>query len=367
MQFSRVGAISMKYVISPAVLVLVVIIACLLLYRGHMQGRVLRETGITSPDGIESLEKIRLGGVEQWILIRGQDKSNPVLLDLHGGPGAAEIAFARFFHTRLENHFTVVHWDQRGAGKSFSPDIAQESMTMEQFISDTRELVETLRERFSVSKVYVAGHSWGSLLGILTVSRYPELFCAYVGTGQLVDASENDAISYQFTLDKARESGNKKAIRQLEEIGPPPYDYKRLIIQRKWLDRFGGVYQSPNASKGSLLKLALTSPDYSLMDFFRYFRGTLFSLKYMLPHLYEINLFEEVPIIDVPVYFLVGKHDSNTPVQLTERYYQKLNASHGKQLMWFEKSGHMVTFDEPEKYCDFLIDKVLKKKREYGD
>lgn len=343
------------------VLLCVVVILSLLLFRTHLQHKVLEETRITAPNGIDLLEKVSLGGIEQWIFIRGQDKSNPVLLDLHGGPGSAEIALARFSYPGLDEHFTVVHWDQRGSGKSFSSDIDPQSMTVDQFVLDTCELVEILKERFDVPKIYVTGHSWGSLLGILTVSRHPELFYAYVGDGQLVDVLKNDTISYQFTLDKARESGNEKAIRQLEEIGPPPYDYKRLITQRKWLDRFGGVYQSPNASKGNLLMLSLTSPDYSLVDFLRYYRGILFSLKYMLPQLYEINLFEEVQTIDVPVYFFMGRYDYNTPFELTESYYRELNAPLGVTTIWFEESGHMIPDEEPEKYCDMLVNKVLKE------
>jgi pimeloyl-ACP methyl ester carboxylesterase len=149
------------------------------------------------------------------LLIRGWDRSNPILLHLHGGPGSADISIARFFDTELIEHFTVVHWDQRGAGKSFSPDIPPESMTRDQFVEDIRELAVLLGKRFDVPRIYLVGHSWGSEIGALAASRYPELFHAYVGVAQVVEESEQERISYQFVLDKAREAGNQKAIREL--------------------------------------------------------------------------------------------------------------------------------------------------------
>ncbi len=351
-----------KYVGLPILIVCILVLSSLHIYRGYLQQKTLDQTRITSPNGIDSLEKVTLGGIEQWILIRGHDKSNPVLLLLHGGPGVASMAFHRSFHTELEEHFTVVHWDQRGAGKSFDPDILPASMTVEQFISDTRELVELLRKRFNTPKVYVVGHSWGSEMGTLAVSRHPELFYAYVGVGQVVDSAENEIVSYEFTVDKAMELGNEQAIRELEEIGPPPHDPERLMIQREWLEEFGGVHHSPRASNANLLKLGLTSPDYSLGDWLKFYRGIFFSLEHMWEQINDDNhFFIEVPRIEVPVYFFLGRYDYNTPFEITERYYQALDAPAGKQIVWFENSGHMIPYEEPEKYVDTLVNKVLKE------
>ncbi|MBI4832317.1 MAG: alpha/beta hydrolase [Candidatus Lindowbacteria bacterium] len=324
----------------------------------------MQATRITSPNGIESLEQVTLGGVKQWILIRGWAKSNPVLLHLHGGPGAPDMALARHFDGELVKHFTVVHWDQRGAGKSYSRGIPIESMNVEQFVSDTLDLTELLTKRFNAPKILVLGHSWGTEIGSLAVARRPDLFYAFVGIGQVVNGDEGERISYDYVVGKARASGNEKALRELEEIGPPPYStHDKLLTQRKWLDRFGGVSHT-GVGMGQLTRIGLTSPDYSLLDGINFFRGQAFSSNVwenMSKSGYHTNLFQEVPRIEVPVYFLVGRYDYNTPFELTERYYQQLEAPRGKQLIWFENSGHFIPYEEPEKYRDVLISKVLKE------
>ena len=353
-----------KYVAAAGLLIVVALLVIALGWRALMQGKVKRATAIPTPGGIDSLEKVTLGGVDQWLLIRGWDRSNPVLLHLHGGPGSADISIARFFDTELIQHFTVVHWDQRGAGKSFSPDIPPETMTREQFVEDIRELAEMLRKRFDVPRIYLVGHSWGSEIGALAASRYPELFHAYVGVAQVVEESEQERISYQFVLDKAVGDGNQKAIRELEEIGPPPYDdVSELLVQRRWLERFGGVSRSKETEMRALIKRALSSPDYSLCDAVRFFRGQSFSSGQMWRESRETNLFEQAPRITVPVYFFTGRHDYNSPFEEAERYYRALDAPRGKHFIWFENAAHMIPYEAPDEYADALIHRVLKETR----
>jgi len=349
------------FCIVPFIPLLILIAILLSAYRFYRQNDVLRKTRITSANGVDSLEKIMLGGVEQWISVRGWDKSNPVLLFLHGGPGAGDIVIARNSDIKLARHFVVVRWDQRGAGKSYSSRIPIDSMNIEQFVSDTLELVEMLRNRFNVSKIYLVGHSWGSELGLLVMDRRPEYFYSFVGVGQLVDVRENETISYQFTLDKAAELGNRKALTVLKKIGPPPHDYKKLMIQRKWLEKFGGVHHKEEIGLAYFLKLGAISPDITLYDGFRYFRGQYFSLEHMWEkELYKVNLFISVPRIDAPVYFFLGRYDFNTPFEIAERYYEQLQAPKGKTIIWFENSAHIIPHEEPELFCDMLINKVLK-------
>ena len=179
----------------------------------------------TSHIHLNALAHVPLGGIEQAIFVQGAKESNPVLLFLHGGPGVPIIPFMRDVdvHAKLQKHFVMVYWDQRGAGYSYHAGIPVESMNIAQFLADTHELVEILRTRFHTSKIYLAGHSWGSLLGVLTVARHPELFYAYVGIGQAVDLQENEQASYQFAIDAAAKADNRRALQQLTAIGPPPY------------------------------------------------------------------------------------------------------------------------------------------------
>jgi pimeloyl-ACP methyl ester carboxylesterase len=358
--YGKLLTISLKYILTPVLLLCVGTIFSLFSYQKYLQHQSLTKTTINASNGVDSLERVTLGGVGQWILVRGMDKTSPVLLFLHGGPGSTMIPWHRAFHTELENYFTVVHWDQRGTGKSYASDIPPASMTVEQFIADTRELVELLRRRFNSPKIYLVGHSWGSELGIQVVSRYPELFYAYVGLGQVVDNLAGETISYKFAVAKAAEVGDEEAIRSLEELGPPPYNAEKSMRKWKLVAELGGAFHS-TPDMAHFLKLGLSSPDYSVMDWWRFYRGMLFSQQQLQGQTNDTNFFADAPRLEVPVYFFVGKYDYVTPFELAERYYQMLDAPAGKELVWFDNSGHMVLYEEPEKFCDMLINKVLKE------
>jgi pimeloyl-ACP methyl ester carboxylesterase len=351
----------LKYFLAPLLLLCLTTVVGLLSYRAYLQNKVRQETKLSGPNAIESLEEVKLGGLKQWILIRGSDRYNPVLLHLHGGPGSADILLARHFDKRLVQHFIVVHWDQRGAGKSYDPHIPLQRMKRDEFVSDVRELSETLTKSFNVPKIYLVGHSWGSEIGILAASRYPELYYAFVGVGQVAEKTEQEEISYRFVLEQAKKSGDEKAVQELEAIGAPPYANDKLLgKQRTLLERFGGVTHN-RISFGDFVRIGLVSPDYSLADGLRFFRGQTFSEATMYEERLHTNLFKEVPRIEVPVYFFVGKYDYNTPFELAVRYYEQLDAPRGKQLIWFENSAHMVPYEEPDRYCDILVNKVLKE------
>lgn len=304
------------------------------------------------------LKRINLGGVEQYILICSEDKTKPVLLYLHGGPGKAAIPYTDYFMNKLKKSFVVINWDQRGAGKSFSVDIPLESMNLEQFISDTYELVQMLRRWFNKDKIYLVGHSWGSLLGILTVSRYPEFFHAFISIGQIVDPKRTEKLSYEFTLKKAIETDNREAIDELNLIGPPPYGIDKIVIQRKWLKRFGGLFHKLDTDS-RLFELFESSCLYTLKDRMNYFNANRISLNIMWEELSKINLFEQVRRIEVPVYFFIGRYDYNTPSFLVKSYCNILEAPKGKQIIWFEDSAHYPHFEQPHTFQDIIINKVL--------
>jgi pimeloyl-ACP methyl ester carboxylesterase len=360
MHAGKVIKLFLKYFLLPLFLFFLIGSSLLSSYRSYRQDKVRHETAIRGPNGIDSLEDVELGGVKQWILIRGCDTSNPVLLHLHGGPGAADVSVARHFDTELVKHFVVVHWDQRAAGKSFNPTIPRETMTREQLISDTRDLADMLRERFHTPKIYLLGHSWGSELGILTAGRYPELFYAFVGVSQVVEYDEAERISYEFVLDKAKQTGNATALQELQAITPPYKNRDELLVQRKWLEYFGGQSHS-DLSFHDLMKIALCSPDYTLLDGLKYFRGADFSSSCLWEEGKKTNLFQQVPQIDIPVYFFIGKYDYNTPGELVMQYFGALKAPEGKHVVFFENSSHMIPYESPKEYADALVNKVLKE------
>jgi len=199
---------------------------------------------IVNPDGIEQLETVRIGGIEQWVSIRGSDRRNPVLLLIHGGPGYVSMPMSWWFTRGWEDYFTVVQWDQRGAGKTYlinDPAKVGSTLTLERMVSDTEEMITWVRRELGKEKIFVIGHSWGSYLGLQMAKHHPDWLYAYIGVGQLTDAPESERRGWALTLDAARRAGNSEAVRQLESIAPyfPPgrtAPLKDIYTQRKWLD-----------------------------------------------------------------------------------------------------------------------------------
>jgi pimeloyl-ACP methyl ester carboxylesterase len=326
------------------------------LYLEIAGARLAEATRIESPPGIESLEIVTLGGVEQWIQLRGRDRNQPVLLFLHGGPGAAMMPLGRQFGRRLEEEFVVVHWDQRGAGKSCHDGVPKESLHLDQYLADTLELTNLLRERFATDKIILLGHSWGSVLGILTVARHPELFHAYVGMGQIVDMSRNEEVSLRFVLEQARAEDNQEALAELSALALPYANTAGLMTQRKWLGHYHGDFLQPGGF-GKMVGAILRSPEYDLGDKLGFYDCVLDSVDEAWADLDDLDFIRDVSRLDLPVYFLAGRHDYNTPFELVEEFVSRLEAPH-KELIWFEDSAHSPNLEEPERFQDVLIDRL---------
>jgi pimeloyl-ACP methyl ester carboxylesterase len=266
----------------------------------------------------------------------------------------------------LVKHFVVVHWDQRGAGKSYSPKIPTSTMVVDQFVSDTYELTEVLAERFDVPKIYLIGHSWGSQVGILTVARHPDVYYAFIALGQFVYSVEGDAVGYQFALDQAVREDNQKAVGELEAIGQPPWT---IVGQRstsaRWIDAFGGTGRQFTTQ--DYFREMINSPEYTLKDLLGFIRGMLFSGNTLLAsgEYNRINLFEQVPKVDVPVYFFQGRYDYSAPGNVVELYFEMLDAPQ-KSLLWFEKSAHFPHWEEPQKFVDALLE-ILSESYQGGE
>jgi pimeloyl-ACP methyl ester carboxylesterase len=308
---------------------------------------------------INLLEEIIIGNTKQWILIRGEDTENPILLFLHGGPGFPQIPFTHIDSHRLEKHFIVVNWDQRGAGKSFNEAIPKETMNIEQFLSDTHELIQLLKTRFSKDKLFLIGHSWGSILGMYTAFRYPNDLYTFIGMGQVVNIKKSELISYHYTLEKAKETNDSDAIEILTKIGSPPYDggYQSLSAQRNLLAKYGGSFRK--ISYQDLGRYWSTSPYYSEIDKSNLMRAFVYTQNIMWDTLMKINLATDIQNLQIPVYFFTGRYDYQTAFELLEEYFKVLEAPY-KEIIWFENSGHVPNLDEPEVYQNKLINVVLK-------
>jgi pimeloyl-ACP methyl ester carboxylesterase len=314
---------------------------------------------IKTPTGISEIQYLEINNTRQYVLLRGKDVRNPVLLFLHGGPGASATALLRKFNSELEDHFTVVYWDQRNAGKSYNKKTSKDEIKVAKYIQDVDTLVAYLKKRFSVDKVFLVGHSWGSRLGLYAIQKSPENFSAYVGIGQELAAYEGELLSYQYTLKKAKEQNNFKAIKDLEESGAPQSGdftkmYKNgfwgLVKQKDWLLKMGGERYGKTNYTDWIFSIWF-SREYSFSDLFKYGKASSFSAGNIIydPDFNNYNLFKQVPEVTIPAFFISGAHDYNTPWELVEKYYNSLQAP-TKEFVKFEKSGHSPVFEEPERF-----------------
>ena len=314
-------------------------------------------SGAVVTGSVATMERIYLGGVEQSVTIRGRVANSPILILLHGGPGMDATGMWRFHNAALEDHFVVVYWTQRGTGRSYSSGIPVKSMTLDQFVADLNQLVGILKRRFGQSKVVLAGHSWGTNIGVAYAQAHPENVSAYIGIGQIANAAESERRSYAFTVAQAKKRGDAEALVDLTKIGPPPYPTDALLIQRGWLDKFGGAWQKPT----SMFQLMLTSYKASELTWYdgvKFNAGIDFSLKALGPQIDKIDWMGKATRFAVPVFIVAGRHDRNSDANLAHEYFDKIGAP-VKQFKWFEQSAHSPPFEEPAKFNAFMINDVL--------
>ena len=324
------------------------------------EGTRVRRAGKTPPfrgpegellrGSIAEVKYLRIGGIDQWVMIRGRSTANPLLVVLHGGPGMSEMRFLRQFNAPIEDDFTVVYWDQRGTAKSFSSKIPRSSMTVERFVADLDELVEIVRARLGQEKVAIFGHSWGSLLGTLYAARFPEKVSLYIGGAQIADAAAAEAAAYALAVAAAKSRADRKALKTLRRIGPPPYDGKAVMTERTTMQRLDGQL-SPRTVWGMLR--VLFSGESSLLDAPAFYRGFRFSLDAMWAETSALDLRKLVPRLDMPVFFFLGRNDHWVPPETTVPYFEALQAP-SKTLVWFEKSGHEMFVDEPGRFNEVM-------------
>ena len=315
------------------------------------------------PNSRALLEQVPIDGTRQWILIRSERATNPVVLFVHGGPGTSWLTLMRKNTRPLEKYFTVVNWDQRGAGKSFAAGRVGAEMTMRAFVDDLIALSSDLAERFHKNKILLVGHSWGSVIGVIAASRRPDLFSAYIGIGQMSRMAESELISYEWTLDQARRAKDQASVKKLTDIGPPPYTgsnwRSKFLTQRRILGKHGGEYYgSKSGAFGVVLRNLVFSREYTMLDRINFFRGVLQSVGALYPELSRIDLFVQIPELRRPVFFCLGRHDYEVPSVLSAKYFDALRAPR-KQLVWFERSAHLPNAEEKDKFNEFMIDTVL--------
>jgi pimeloyl-ACP methyl ester carboxylesterase len=307
---------------------------------------------------IDSLEAIQIGGATQWIRVRGADESNPVLLLIQIGPGLPMLNEVRRFQRllRLEHDFTVVYWDQRGCGRSLRSKLPPADITLPNMVSDTVALLEMLNDRFGATTC-VVGFSMGATVGAYAAAQRPDLVATLVTVGLDIDGVAAGTSAYEFALDTARRRGNRRAIRQLEGIGPPPHlQQKQFATRARWAMNFGGVasHETRGSMTRELLSSLVRSRDYSVADTVRTVRGMTATQTALLRDSADIDLVHTLPRIDVPVVMVQGRLDRVAPTDVAERYASSLSAP-SKRWVWFEHSAHLPHLEEPGKFREVLM------------
>ncbi len=317
---------------------------------------------VVTPDGVQSLEKVRLGGIEQWISIRGADRDNPVLLYLHGGPAQPMMPASWTFQRAWEDYFTVVQWDQRASGKTYlasDPVEVADTIRIERYVDDALELIALLRERFGKDKVVVLGHSWGTIVGMEVLLRRPEWLHAYVGLGQVISVEENETLGYEYALRRARAEGHREAIAELEALapypGPEPLHRERIGTQRKWSIHFGGLSGYRDNANQYFASQRL-SPDYSEAERHAIHEGSLLTLDRILAE-WNVVDFRGVREVGAPVVMFMGRHDYTTPSQQAADWVARVEAP-AKDAVWFEHSAHLAPLEEPGRVLMALVNRV---------
>lgn len=306
---------------------------------------------------IDLREPVQLGESTQWIRIRAANAHNPPLLLVQMGPGLPMINEARTFERllSLEDDFTVIYWDQRGCGRSLRSTGAARELSIQAMVSDTERLLAMLCDRFDTPAV-VAGFSMGATIAALATARRPDLVAALVTVGMDIDGAAAEQNAYQFALTTAHARSNRKAIRRLEAIGPPPHlEPKEFATRARWAANFGGVRtgHTYNSIGRSLLASLLRSPDYTLADAIRTIRGITAAQAALLPDLAALDLTHTLTRLHTPIVMVQGRHDQVAPPSAAECYARVLQAP-SKQFVWFEHSAHMPHLEEPERFRELL-------------
>ena len=297
---------------------------------------------IFATNSISDLRSLEVNGDKQYLLIRGVDKSLPVLLFLHGGPGMPAMYLAHDFQRELEAQFVMVHWDQRASGKSFRSDIDPDTLSTSQLRSDMDVVVDHLRNEFETDRLWLVGHSHGSYLGALYTRRNAEKVCAFVGVGQVSNDSPTGptlAVQTEFLESRRQELG----------LGPDTViDASNLedLLFRSGSELVGETSFTP------LLMSGLMATEYNLLDSINVARGSSFSSRHMTYDMPRNLLADEVRFA-VPVAMIMGHHDMVTPTKLANQYFNRIAAP---QKAWYElyEAAHFPHFEKPEEFTEVL-------------
>lgn len=329
-----------------------------LTYRQIRRRRTARTLAIRTPNGIAEERYVRIGGVDQWIQIRGEDRDNPVLFVVHGGPGSPYAVFTPLIRS-WEKHFTVVHWDRRGVGRTRarSGAAAAADNTFGRLVDDAVEVVEFLRGHLHQDTVVLLAGSMGTMVGLPLAQRRPDLFSAVVCTDMYANMTRNETVSYELALQRVRAAGNTKAVAALERIGADPTRWDLRAWQVKMDATMKTDPVTPNAVAKLLFPLALAAPMYTLRDVWHLLAGFMTTQKQMFDQYLSYDAYAVGTRFEVPFYIFQGGSDVLTITELAEEYFAAVDAPR-KEFAHIEGASHFAAFTQPERFLAELVTRV---------
>ena len=318
--------------------------------------KVWNTNGKQVKSAISVIEKIPINGIDQYLVIRGENAEKPVLLFLHGGPGSPEFPLMKNKGLNLEKEFVVAYWQQRGAGKSYSDAIPAASMTIPQLVADGAAVATFLRTRFKQEKIHLIGHSWGSFLGTLLVHQHPSHFYSYIGVGQVAHQYEGEKLSFEWVKAQAKAANNQADLSSLEALTfPDSLDAPKiwsdfLAIEREMVNKYGGGLQREAVSMMEVYKTYIfDTPEYTIQDKLNLLKGMEFSIQHLWDDVLQTNFLTSIDSIAIPVHIIQGVHDYQTPYVPAKMFFDQLKAPE-KYFYTFENSAHSPFLDEREKF-----------------
>jgi pimeloyl-ACP methyl ester carboxylesterase len=325
-----------------------------ILFRKRNQRINVGLLGIHTSNGIADDKFIQIGGTHQWISIRGENRNNPILFLVHGGPASSYSIFQSLLRS-WEKYFTIVQWDQPGAGKTFGRNGTETGkLTFDRIIGDGIEVVEYVRAELGQQKVILVGSSVGSLIGIRMAHRRPDLFHAYVGTDQ--NSPDPEYVGYHLVLDALREAGDKKGLELVKKMGPNPKHWNQKDFDKRNQHVVKTVKNVPNMITDLILPAMLSSPIHTIRDIMDYFKGMSYSSAQLFQEM--IDGLDEIDALEVPLFIFQGDSDIVTPTATAKSYFDKIKAPH-KEFALLPQAGHLACFARPNQFLEELLTKVL--------
>jgi proline iminopeptidase len=329
-----------------------------LLARPATTDPIVDADGNRVPGSIAELSTIGVNGHDLDVMIRGHNVDNPVLLFLAGGPGGSELGAMRNHLPGLEEHFTVVTWDQRGTGKAYDELDPTGSYTLNSAVDDTIAVTNHLRDRFGQDGIYLLGQSWGSTLGVLAVQQHPELYTAFIGVGQMVSQLDTDRIFYEDTIEWAAENDAALADK-LQAIGPPPYadmlDYETALSYEHEVYPYD--HSANSEGEGGFSENFFVS-EYSLTEQIHLLGAFMDTFSVLYPQLQDIDFRRTATDFEIPMYFVQGAHEADGRADVFADWYPMINAPL-KDVVTLETSGHRPLFEQPDEFIGYMVDVVL--------